>query len=392
MRLCVVSFKQCWTDASGAWWSYGGFPAQMDALRTLCDDMTIVIVRSFAREGGMPLPRDARVVALRSPVGIDFRRKVSVAAHLPYYLSRISAEIRQADVVHTPVPGDLPYIGLVLSVLYGKRVFALYNGSWVRNSETTIMNRITRQTLRLLARGRNVMLAVGDGDTPPSPGMGWLFATSLTAAEIAASPIDDTRGLSDPPRLVYAGRLSVEKGVPVLLEALRILADEGFEPLPLLTLAGDGPARPELEALVDRLELRSRVRFAGQMERAALAREFQAADLCIHPSHTEGYCKAWLDAMAQGLPVLTTEVGAARAVVGGAGERGWLVRPGDPRALAAAVRHVLTMPMDWPALRRRCRDYAASRTLETWAEQIGRACAGRWNVADAEGVLQPWRR
>ena len=97
----------------------------------------------------MPLPGDARVVALQSPVGIDFRRKVSVAAHLPYYLRRIAAEIRQADVVHTPVPGDLPYIGLVLSVLYGKRVFALYNGSWVRNSETTIMNLITRQTLRM---------------------------------------------------------------------------------------------------------------------------------------------------------------------------------------------------------------------------------------------------
>lgn len=392
MRLCVVSFKQCWTDPSGAWWSYGGFPAQMDALRTLCDDMTIVIVRSFAREGGMPLPGDARVVALQSPVGIDFRRKVSVAAHLPYYLRRIAAEIRQADVVHTPVPGDLPYIGLVLSVLYGKRVFALYNGSWVRNSETTIMNRITRQTLRMLARGRNVMLAVGDGDTPPAPGMGWLFATSLTAAEIAASPIHDARGLSDPPRLVYAGRLSVEKGVPVLLDALRILADEGFEPLPLVTLAGDGPARQELEALVDRLGLRDRVRFAGQMDRAALAREFQAADFCVHPSHTEGYCKAWLDAMAQGLPVLTTEVGAARAVVGGAGERGWLVPPGDPPALAAALRQVLTTPVDWPALRHRCRDFAGGRTLEAWAEQIGRVCAGRWNVPDAEGVLQPWRR
>jgi glycosyltransferase involved in cell wall biosynthesis len=391
MRLCVVSFKQCWTDAAGAWWSYGGFPAQMDALRTLCDEMTIVIVRSFPREGGMPLPRDARVVALASPTGIDFRRKLSVGAHLPYYLSHIAREIRRADVVHTPVPGDLPYLGLVLSVLYGKHVFALYNGSWVRNSETTVMNRITRQTLRVLARGRNVMLAVGDGDAPPAPGMGWLFATSLTAAEIAESPVSDGRGLAEPPRMVYAGRLSVEKGVPVLLEALRILASGHLDPVPTLTLAGDGPARAELEALVDRLNLGDRVRFVGQMNRAGLAREFRAADFCVHPSHTEGYCKAWLDAMAQGLPVLTTEVGAARAVVGGHGERGWLVKPGDPAALATAIRQVLTRPADWPALRRRCRDYAAGRTLEAWAEQIGRVCASRWNKSGAEGALQPWR-
>jgi glycosyltransferase involved in cell wall biosynthesis len=61
--------------------------------------------------------------------------------------------------------------------------------------------------------------------------------------------------------------------------------------------------------------------------------------------------------------------------VGGAGERGWLVPPGDPAALAAAIRRVLTEPHDWPALRRRCREFAASRTLEAWAEQIRSACA-----------------
>lgn len=392
MRLCVVSFKQCWQDPDGRWLSYGGFPAQMGALRTLCDEMTIVIVRSFARAGGMPLPDDARVVALRSPAGIDFRRKLSVAAHLPYYLSRIGAEIGEADVVHTPVPGDLPYIGLVLALLQRKPLFALYNGSWVRNSETTIMNRITRQTMRWLARGRNVMLAVGDGDAPPAPGMEWLYATSLTRAEIAATPVNDDRALSTPPRLIYAGRLSVEKGVPVLLEALRILQQEGFSPLPLVTLAGDGPARPEIETRVRDLGLSATVRFAGQLDRAALARELRAADVCVHPSFTEGYCKAWLDAMAQGLPVLTTEVGAARGVVGSGRERGWLVPPGDSATLASGIRRVVTEPTDWPALRRRCREYAASRTLEAWAEAIGRACARRWHSTATEGVLQPWPR
>lgn len=392
MRLCVVSFKQCWQDPAGRWHSYGGFPAQMDALRTLCDEMTIVIVRSFPRAGGMPLPADARVVALRSPTGIDFRRKLSVAAHLPYYLGRIARELRDADVVHTPVPGDLPYLGLVLALLQRKPLFALYNGSWAPNSETTVMNRITRQTMRWLARGRNVMLAVGDGDQPPAPGMEWLYATSLSRAEIAATPVHDDRGLSAPPRLIYAGRLSVEKGLPVLIEALRLLQRQGLTPLPLVTLAGDGPARPEIEALVRESGLGDIVRFAGQLDRAALALAFQAADVCVHPSHTEGYCKAWLDAMAQGLPVLTTEVGAAHSVIGAAGERGWLVPAGSPAALAAGISRVVTEPADWPALRRRCREYAASRTLEAWAEQIGRACDRRWQATAAKGVLQPWPR
>ena len=390
MRLCVVSFKQCWQDPEGRWQSYGGFPAQMDALRTLCDAMTIVIVGSFAREGGMPLPADARVVPLRTPTGADFRRKVSVVAHLPYYLGRIGPEIRRADMVHTPLPGDLSLLGFALAVLGGRRLFALYNGSWAPNSETTLMNRVTRQAMRLVARGRNVMLAVGDGPVPPAPGMQWLFATSLTRAEVEANrPVLD-RALASPARMIYAGRLSIEKGLPVLLRSLALLRSEGFAPLPTLTLAGGGPERGALDALAQELGCADLVRFAGQLDRAGLAHELAQADFCVHSSHSEGYCKAWLDAMAHGLPVLATEVGAAGAVVGGDGERGWLVAPGDPGAFAAGIRRVLTEPRDWPALRRRCRAFAATRTLEAWAERIGTACAERWNRDCSPGRPQPW--
>ena len=101
----------------------------------------------------------------------------------------------------------------------------------------------------------------------------------------------------------------------------------------------------------------------------------------MHASHSEGYCKAWLDAMAHGLPVLTTEVGAAAAVIGRDGERGWLVPPADPAAFAAALRRVLSGDLDWAMLRGRCRAFASTRTLEAWAEEIGERCAQRWNGA-----------
>lgn len=385
MRLCVVSFKQCWQDAAGGWYSYGGFPAQMAALRRICDQLTIVIVDSHSRAGGIPLPPDAEVVALKSPAGIDFRRKLSVAAHLPYYLRRIARETRRADLVHTPIPGDLPFIGLALAVMQRRPLFALYNGSWTANSETTVMNRVTRQTMRALARVRTVMLAVGDGAEPPARGMHWLFATSLTEAELAANPVHDERGLSDPPRLIYAGRLSVEKGVRVLLQALAIMKQSGRGPMPMVTLAGDGPQRTELESLAHELGCADAVHFAGQLDRTALNRALRTADLCVHPSHTEGYCKAWLDAMAQGLPVLSTRVGAAEDVIGRAEERGWLVPPNSPAELAAAMTRILTDPTDWPSLRRRCRAFAEARTLEVWADDIRRRCVACWPALWPEG-------
>ena len=58
------------------------------------------------------------------------------------------------------------------------------------------------------------------------------------------------------------------------------------------------------------------LRFTGQLDRARLSRELMNQDLCVQPSFTEGFSKAWLDAMAHGLPVLASQVGAAKGVLG----------------------------------------------------------------------------
>src|SRR5437667_3824434 len=99
VRLCVVSFKECWQDDAGTWMSTGGFPAQMAALGALFDEMTLVLTRSQPLVGGIPLPRHAQVVPLRRPVGDDTRRKISVIANAIYYLTSITRNVRSANVV-----------------------------------------------------------------------------------------------------------------------------------------------------------------------------------------------------------------------------------------------------------------------------------------------------
>ncbi len=385
MRICVVSYKECWQDATGAWVSYGGFPAQIAAIASLFNEMTLVTVGVPARSGGIALPTTARLVPMRRPTGSDARRKLSVLANLPYYLGAMMPHIRAADAVHVPLPGDLPLLALFVACLLRKKVIARYGGSWTPNAHTTFMDGVTRMCMRVLAGGRNVMLAAGESDVPPAPRVHWIFSTALSELELNGIEPHPERGVDATPRIVYVGRLSPEKGVSTLVRAIAMLQHDGFAPLPAVTLIGDGPERAPLEQLVADLGCQRAISFAGQLDRAALSRHLLAADICAQPSHTEGFCKAWLDALAHGVPVLASAVGAAPAVIGRAGERGWLVPPGDVPALATALRRVLGTPTDWPAMRARCRAYVAGRTLEAWAQEIRSRCERQWSVSLKNG-------
>lgn len=389
MRLCVVSHKDCWQDDAGVWRSQGGFPFQMGAIGSLFDSMTIVIVRGEARLGGIPLPRHATVVGLREPTGADWRRKLSVVAHLPYYLRAIGHHIRKADVVHVAPPGDIPFLGLLAAIALRKRLVARYCGSWTVTSQTTLMNRVTRQCMRQFAGGRNLMLATGAGAGAPARGMNWIMATAVSEREVATVQPDLRRAPNEPMRLAYVGRLTSVKGVGNIISALGSLRRDPLlvGRVPRLTIVGDGSLRPELAALAKREGCEENVRFTGHLDRAEVLEHLLQSDVCVLPSLSESFCKARLDALLCGVPVITTAVGFGREIVGADGERGWLVVPGDVGALAVTLRSVLTRPIDWRALRERCRAYVKERTLEAWAREIGEQCARQWHVGFGNGRL-----
>ena len=249
------------------------------------------------------------------------------------------------------------------------------------------MNRVLKAAMKILACNRSVMLVTGEGVEPPAPGLHWIFATALSRREFESIRMELDRAPSAPLRLVYLGRLSKEKGIELLIRALAILREEGFALLPRLTLAGDGPYRAKLESAVRERCCEDLVHFAGQLTRREITSLLLDSDLCVQPSLTEGFSKAWLDAMAHGVPVLASNVGAAAAVIGGDGVRGWLTPPGDSERLTRKLQAIFEGPVNWPALRYRCRAFAQGRSIETWAERIAEICAAQWGMATNGGKL-----
>ena len=135
----------------------------------------------------------------------------------------------------------------------------------------------------------------------------------------------------DGPTLVFAGRLSLQKELDVLLRALD--ACEGVA----LVVAGDGPERARLDALVGELGLGDRVRFLGAQPRKTVLELLAAADAEVLSSGWENFPHSLIEGLAVGTPVIATGVGGVREIVTD-GENGLLVPPGDPDALAAAIR------------------------------------------------------
>jgi glycosyltransferase involved in cell wall biosynthesis len=132
--------------------------------------------------------------------------------------------------------------------------------------------------------------------------------------------------------IAVVARLDRQKGIDVLLDALAEVPDASA------VIVGDGPERGALVAQAAALGLSGRVTFLGW--RDDVRAQLESVDVLVLPSRYEGLPLVVLEAMLAGVPVVATEVGGLRECI--EPERtGVLVPPGDPRALAAALRRLL---------------------------------------------------
>jgi glycosyltransferase involved in cell wall biosynthesis len=155
--------------------------------------------------------------------------------------------------------------------------------------------------------------------------------------------IDVTRFLPSGPKLdgpaVVVSRLSPEKGADTLLRAVALVIRE--RPSFRLEVAGNGPCLRPLQRLADELGISRHVRFLGTVQ--DVAGLLSRASFFVLHSLTEGISLTILEAMAKGLPVVTTGVGGSPEVVVN-GVTGLLVPPREPKPLADAMLQLLRDP------------------------------------------------
>lgn len=158
----------------------------------------------------------------------------------------------------------------------------------------------------------------------------------------------------------YAARIEAGKGPLILADALGQMRQRRKDVL--VRLAGTGPAMQEVKARVRDLGLNGSWEFVGSYEGTVGCSAFmRTLDVFVLPSFAEGTSKSVIEAMAHGLPIITTNVGGLPDLI--TSDAGILIPPGDSAALAAAMQRLASDP----ALRKRMGLAARERYLKLFA-------------------------
>ena len=182
--------------------------------------------------------------------------------------------------------------------------------------------------------------------------------------------------LADPRSKVFAmGRLTRQKGFDVLLRAFAQCHAQNLDWC--LIILGEGEERRRLEALAVELGIESAVRLPGCVPNAR--RVLRDADLFVLPSRYEGFPNALLEAMAYGLPVISTDCPSGPREIVRHGIDGLLIPPDDVDALSIAMRQLIAAPDDRKRLAWRAAEvvdrFSLMSVMRSW-DQLLVKCTG----------------
>ncbi|MEM7434228.1 MAG: glycosyltransferase [Myxococcota bacterium] len=244
-----------------------------------------------------------------------------------------------------------------------------------------LARRLYRRVSRVFAVSERTADALADAGVPRSK--------LRTVPNPIALPSEEVPGLTDPDdlRLLFVGRLSEEKGLDVLLQAL---AAPGIAEGLVLDVAGDGPCRASWTQLAKSLGLDERVRWLGM--RRDVPELLGRSSILVLPSRREGLPLAVLEATSRGVPALASRVGGIPEAVW-EGENAILLEPGH---VDAWISQLLRLPDRIGTLRegarRRAHEVVERHAPATWAARTT-ACYEELSAVPLEasrtGAIEP---
>jgi phosphatidylinositol alpha-mannosyltransferase len=294
---------------------------------------------SILAPGSRP-SEDSGVRIVGRPVRVPYRGTVAPISFSPGSWRRIRSAMRSfdPDVIHAHEPLT-PSTSMLAVLAASAPVVATFHASLDRSR----LMELAEPALRRVSGRIDAGVAVSDAAAS------FLRRVMRVPLEVVPNGVDvgtfahpgrPVEGLPAGPKILWVNRLDPQKGFEIMLRAFEQLARDVGEAH--LLVAGDGRDRVLLRALPG--DLRSRILRLGTVPHGELPRYHAVADVFVAPATgQESFGIVLVEAMAAGVPVVASDIAGYREVVRD-GIDGLLVPPGDPNALAAAIRRVLSEP------------------------------------------------
>ncbi|OWW22233.1 glycosyltransferase family 4 protein [Noviherbaspirillum denitrificans] len=297
-----------------------------------------------------------------SPAWVENLRGVRAVFRLVPYLTRLFTSARDVDLYHVMANSGWSWHlfaapAIWIAALRGKPVVVNYRGgeadAFLQKSLSWVKASMMRADVLIV----------------PSGFLKAVFGKYGIPAEVVPNIINldrfsstgTARRREDTPCLLVARNLEPIYDNATAIRAAAIVRET--VPGLRLVVAGSGPERPMLEALARELGIADAVTFTGRVDNADMAALYRGADIMLNPSLVDNMPNSVLEALASGVPVISTNVGGVPYIVEH-GKTALLVPPKSPGEMAAAIASLLADP----SLAGRLRDAGIESVQQyTWA-------------------------
>lgn len=284
-----------------------------------------------------------QVNAPHAPAWVARRKGLRALFRLPPYLLRLWRAAGRADLFHVMANSGWSWHlfaapAILIARLRGRKVVVNYRGG----EADEFLRRSSRWVGLSLRRAHALIV--------PSGYLAAVFRDYGFHAEVVPNIVDLARfhgaagalaGADHAPQLLVARNLEpVYDNASALRAFALVLAVHGGA---RLTIAGSGPLRAELELLARRLGVAHAVTFTGRVESRQMPELYRAASVMLNPSLVDNMPNSVLEALASGVPVVSTNVGGVPYLVEH-GKTALMVPPNSPRAMADAVLRLIAEP------------------------------------------------
>ncbi len=360
--LGILYHMPFWQDADGNLWEgEGSFARYVDSLAPYFDEIVLAVPVFDTPPSTGSRVRAANVTLAPLPYFPGPRQFYPM---LPTMLSRLRAWVQRCDVIHLRVPTPAAIFAFRLAQAQGKPVFLLVVGDYeallphlgYRGLKKVLFSRyvafeewaLRHMTARALtfANGAALRRKHERADLRVHE-----TRTTTLGLDDLATRVDTCQGPRI--RLLTVSRIDPRKGLRTLPAVVADIQAAGFDVTadvvgPTVGLIGQSE-HDAIRAEAQRLGVRDRINLPGSIALDELMPMYRGFDIFVLPTRPgEGIPRVLLEAMASGLPVVTTDVSGIASLIT-EGDNGLLVDEGSPAAMTAAVLRVIRDP----ALRRR---------------------------------------